>query len=317
MNSLISICIPTYKRPDLLLCAVQSCLNQTYHNIEIIISDDSPDELSEVAIVQLQRSDRIRYYRNAQPLGQAGNVNQLFYLAQGDRLVLIHDDDWLLEDAVSTLIQVWDDHPDLVACFGKQFVASMDGKILEKDSNQLNCHYFRSEKYAGLQSSSQWSALMGQFPNNGYMILTEVARAVGYRDGATVGDACDYDFGLRIAKNQSAFYFIDKYVSAYRLTDNSILRNNNYSDITFNLVKELDLPASIEPSRRERLQQYASPAVSKLLKKGRKKQALAIYMSDHYTLQNRLSVKGFIHFVLLCLPGNLLPVVENMLNFCW
>ena len=41
MSSLVTICIPAWERPKLLVEAVQSCVAQTYTNIEIIISDDS------------------------------------------------------------------------------------------------------------------------------------------------------------------------------------------------------------------------------------------------------------------------------------
>ena len=44
MNDLISIIIPTYKRSEMLSRAIESCLNQSYKNIEVIIVDDNnPD----------------------------------------------------------------------------------------------------------------------------------------------------------------------------------------------------------------------------------------------------------------------------------
>jgi glycosyltransferase involved in cell wall biosynthesis len=40
-NPLVSVVIPTYKRPDMLGRAINSVLNQTYDNIEIIVVDDN------------------------------------------------------------------------------------------------------------------------------------------------------------------------------------------------------------------------------------------------------------------------------------
>ena len=92
-NQLVSICVPTYQRPDLLRQAIASCLAQTYSDIEIIVCDDSKDDASKQMVQSLNKSQKIRYYQNRPALGQAGNVNRLFDLAQGDRLVLLHDDD--------------------------------------------------------------------------------------------------------------------------------------------------------------------------------------------------------------------------------
>ena len=44
-NPLISVIIPTYKRSDMLSTAIESILNQTYKNIEIIVIDDNDSNI--------------------------------------------------------------------------------------------------------------------------------------------------------------------------------------------------------------------------------------------------------------------------------
>src|SRR3954463_15956410 len=41
---LISICIPAYKKPQYVVRCLESILKQDYTSVEVIISDDSPDE---------------------------------------------------------------------------------------------------------------------------------------------------------------------------------------------------------------------------------------------------------------------------------
>lgn len=304
MNPLISICIPTYQRPELLRQAIASCLAQTYEPIEIIVCDDSKDDASADVIHQLNRPDRIRYYRNQPSLGQAGNVNRLFDLAQGDQLVLLHDDDLLLPDAVQTLATAWESHPNLTACFGKQQVIDMQGQILEQATIALNQKHYRTAQYEGLQERSIWSALVGQFPNNGYLVSSEAAKRIRYRSERTVGHICDYDFGLRLAASYKGFYFVDHYTSMSRVTTSSISQTNNNGKLSYQLLESLQLPEEIESFRQERLRSYAVSAVSQALATNDRQNAIRIYQSRHYPWSKKLAPKGLVHALLLMLPGN-------------
>lgn len=301
-HPLISICIPTYKRPDLLVCAIESCFEQTYQNIEIIISDDSPDDCSEKAIIRWIESNRVRYYRNSPALKQANNVNHLFDLAQGKYLVLLHDDDLLLPDAVVRMFECLCNNPSIIGCFGKQKLIDMNGHLLDRQTKELNEGYHRTDSLAGIQKSAQRSALLGQFPNDGYMIPSDVARNTRYRDSSEVGDACDYDFALRLSTYGGLFYFLNDFTAAYRETDVSILKGNNYSDLTYGLIESFDCPDSLGAEKKSRLSRYASPAINKYLQIGAVKRARKIYFSSNYSWRQRLSLKGMVQLVLMTLP---------------
>jgi len=303
-NPLVSICIPTYQRPDLLRQAISSCLAQTYSEIEIIVCDDSKDDASKQMVEGLNKSEKIQYYQNRPSLGQAGNVNRLFDLARGDRLVLLHDDDLLLPDAVQSMSDCWINHPNLVVCFGKQSVSNMAGEVLQTPSQKLNDGYHRAGKYAGLQPSALWSALVAQFPNDGYMVLTKVAKTIRYRDTADVGDACDYDFGLRIAAAHIPFFFLNQYTAMYRLTERSVSTSNNYSHLVYQLIETLNLPEDLEGIRQERLARYASSAINRWLTLSDKASAYRVYTSSSYPWSKRLSPRGLMQAILLACPNS-------------
>ena len=304
MNSLISICIPTYQRPQLLHQAIQSCLCQTYQNIEIVICDDSKNDESEVMVQSIGKPGIIKYHRNRPSLGQAGNVNRLFDLAQGDRFVLLHDDDLLMPTAIQEMLACWEVEPNLTACFGKQYMISMQGDILEEQSRKLNEDYYRTKEYAGLQSSALWSALVGQFPNDGYMALTAIAKQVRYRATSNVGDACDFDFGLQLASSYEKFFFLNQFTAMYRLTNISVSRASNYSNLSYQLIKSLQVPDELKTFQGKRLQEYASPAINKWLALGNRYEAHQIYISKYYPWVKRLSPTGLIQAFLLICPIN-------------
>src|SRR5918998_1788745 len=105
MNELITISIPTYRRPSLLLSCLQTCFMQDYRPLEIDVSDNSPDDQTGRLARQITPPPgvTIRYWRNEGSLGPVGSVQKLFGKARGRRIMLMQDDDALLPGAVSAL----------------------------------------------------------------------------------------------------------------------------------------------------------------------------------------------------------------------
>lgn len=106
----VSIIIPTYNRAELLKRAIESVLNQTYDNIiEIIITDDgSTDNTKEIVEEFKKRDSRIIYSINTKyPHGPTGNKNNGLDLATGEFIGILDDDDVLLPNAISDLIEVY------------------------------------------------------------------------------------------------------------------------------------------------------------------------------------------------------------------
>ena len=138
MKSSISVCIPTYKRIKFLKEALYSVMEQTLQPLEIVIGDDSPDDQTENLVLDIQKecSIPIVYTRHSPALGQAANVNFVYDKARGDKIVLLHDDDLLLPNALEDLNSCWDLHPDLVAAYGSQYIISEDGIINQQRYRQ-------------------------------------------------------------------------------------------------------------------------------------------------------------------------------------
>jgi GT2 family glycosyltransferase len=198
---LITICIPTYRRPSLLLYCLHTCFAQDYRPLEIDIGDNSPG----VDTQELMRSVTpppgvtVRYRRHDPPLGPIGNVAYLFAQARGRRLILLHDDDALLPGAVTALDRAFGMAPDVVAAYGMLEVVNAAGEYLHADTERDNAAARRTPDQAGLRRDMLVCALSRQFPPNGFLIDTEAARRIGYRDREEVGLAADTDFGIRLA----------------------------------------------------------------------------------------------------------------------
>ena len=302
LNKVISICIPTYRRRALLAEAVDSCLAQTYSDFEIVIGDDSPDDDSERLIAEYERSHpgRFRYMRHTPSLGQNENVNDLFTRAQGGRLLLLHDDDLLLPTALAGMAQLWENLPTLDAAFGKQILIEHDGQPTANERTlSLNSAYYRVAANSGRQAIPVVAGLSRMFPNDGYLVSSELARKIGYRSIAEVGHACDTDFGIRLCAAASDVWFLDEYTMQYRLTKESISKYSVVAPYTYKLLKALRVPSAAEPMLDAAKRNIAPNAVSDLAKMGEPGRAWTIFRSVDYPSHLRTSPKGLYHLLLI------------------
>ncbi len=107
-NALVSIVIPTYNRKNVIGRAVDSCLKQTYHNIEIVVCDDHSAD----GTLDYLR-DRYKHHRNIRycvtPIGEKGaNAarNEGIKNARGRFIAFLDSDDCLTEDSIETRLNV-------------------------------------------------------------------------------------------------------------------------------------------------------------------------------------------------------------------
>ncbi|MBX2865832.1 MAG: glycosyltransferase family 2 protein [Leptolyngbyaceae cyanobacterium MAG.088] len=106
----VSICIPTYNRAEILPYAVNSVLNQTYSDFELLICDDaSPDHTAEV-IAQWD-DPRIRYIRHPQNIKRSRNMRSGYEAAQGNYFIKFDDDDALTPTFLERTVAVMETQP--------------------------------------------------------------------------------------------------------------------------------------------------------------------------------------------------------------
>ncbi len=104
-ENLVSIGIPAYKA-KYLKEAIDSVLNQTYTNFElIIVNDNSPENIDD--IVSVYSDKRIRYYKNEENLGKTSivlNWNKCLSYANGEFFVLLCDDDMMQPEFIEKML---------------------------------------------------------------------------------------------------------------------------------------------------------------------------------------------------------------------
>ena len=105
VRPLITIAIPTYNRADSYLRgAIKSALDQTYPNIEVIVSDNCSTDQTEM-IVKNFTDARVRYFRQARNIGPNKNFNFCVEQACGEYFLLLQDDDLIDPDFVQVCME--------------------------------------------------------------------------------------------------------------------------------------------------------------------------------------------------------------------
>jgi len=128
---LISICMPTYKRTDLLKKLLDSIAMQTFRDFEILINDNSPDDSVETLVKSYQTKLPIAYERNEPSISAGSNVIKVMQRATADWVKVMHDDDWFATDDALQLFA------DAALSSGKDFIFSASRQVwLDSDKTQ-------------------------------------------------------------------------------------------------------------------------------------------------------------------------------------
>jgi hypothetical protein len=117
---LVSIGIPTYRRPQLLVRALGSAREQTHPRLEILIADNASGDETERICREAQAADeRVRYLPSERNVGPTANFNRLFAACAGDYVQMLADDDWLDRDYVARCAEVLDARPEVALAAGR------------------------------------------------------------------------------------------------------------------------------------------------------------------------------------------------------
>ena len=143
---LVSIAIPTYNRKSGLLNTIKYFSEQTYSNIEIIISDNCSDDDPTSHVNEICMKDkRIKYFRQDSNIGMAENAKFIWRLAKGKYFLLGSDDDWWHADFISEMVYLLENNKKAVCAFCDFHEVHTDRRKMISPSR-----YYRARKILGL-----------------------------------------------------------------------------------------------------------------------------------------------------------------------
>lgn len=223
----VSVLLPAYNHGLYINAAIQSVLDQTYPNIELLIADDNSTDSTWECISNFKDA-RIQSYRHHQNLGAHQTINELIGRADGDIIAIINSDDVFHKERLTKLVahlaktQSW-----LVA--SEITLIDSSGTVITD-----NQHWWQ-QWYQGLLENYyrnrdiKQALLAGNFfiTTSNFVFTKQALAAVGcFEDYRYVHD---YSFLLKLmaaSKNETIISFFDEKLLSYRLHDSNTIREN-------------------------------------------------------------------------------------------
>lgn len=138
-NPAVSLGMPVYNGMPYLPATMDSLLSQTYSDFEIVICDNaSSDETREVCERYAARDSRIRYVRNDENIGAAGNYNRVFELSRGRYFKWAAADDLLAPSFLAECVAALDAHPEASLAFPGTTIIDGEGRHMHRVEDELD-----------------------------------------------------------------------------------------------------------------------------------------------------------------------------------
>jgi glycosyltransferase involved in cell wall biosynthesis len=231
---LVSIIIPNYNGAKYLPYCIQSVLNQTYSNWELIIVDDcSTDNSVSIVDQYIKKDSRIQLLKNGTNSGVMKTRNKAVEIAKGDIFAFLDSDDIWHENKLQEQIAIYKMNPNIVLVFSNYEYINIYGDALNKIIKapiRVTYQMLLKTNYIGCSTA------------------TYNAKVLGKR--YFYGDVEDYVLWLSILKEKYNAINVNKCLVQYRISQKGSVSYNKFKRAimqwdTYRDIEKLSVSKSI------------------------------------------------------------------------
>lgn len=223
MAALLSVIIPTFRRPATLEQAIASVFAEQSFPIEVIVVDDSPEGSARQVVEQF--GDRAQYVLNPHPSGgrPAAVRNYAYKFASGRYLHFLDDDDQIAPGAYQAMIGALDNNRGAGVAYGWVVPFGEDSAVCEAKTR----YFTRAAEVA--RNSSRLSTVAtilfrgALMVNSACMIRRELFQSLGGYD-PNIAYYEDVDFWMR-AIREFGHVYVDRPILNYRVGASSLIHD--------------------------------------------------------------------------------------------
>lgn len=228
-NYKVSIIIPMYNAEKYIKECIDSVLNQTYKNIEIIIVNDGSKDNSYLLVDEYRNK-----YNNITLISQENKGSSYarkvgFEHSKGEFVLFLDSDDWIEPDTVEVFINMLDEEVDIVKA---KFIIENDKESIKqegafKEKRVIYKKEFKNTIYPKLIESFEMNSISGELIRRRALDFSSIKLDVFMGDDLLVS--------LELYKNSRKIIFLDKYFLHYRKNQNSITNSLDINILNRNL----------------------------------------------------------------------------------
>lgn len=308
-NPLINIIVPCYNVEEYLDKCVNSLVNQTYSNIEIILVDDgSSDNTPHLCDKWASKDNRIKVIHKENG-GLVSARNTGYQAVNGEWMMYLDADDWIDTDTCEKLLMAIQDQKNVDIVFWK-YIQELGNKSI-KGKSEWPCKD-KQHIYIGLEciELARNTLIYKSGIATAYckLIRTEYARKNNiYHNPSLRQGAEGIEFSLRAFYHAQKALYINAYYNHYRFNPNSISKkidekNTQYLIDCFQVIKK-------DIERFENKDAFMSEFYQRIVYV-----LIAIAMNTYFHTSNTDSLKTKIHKYKDVINNN--PIFKDSLQYC-
>lgn len=211
-SALVSIIVPVYNGEKYLRESLDSILNQTYQNIEVLVMDDASTDSTPEIIASY--GERVMCYRQPQNKRQYQNVNEGLSMVNGEYVAIYHADDVYEPTIVEKEVAFLEANPSVGAVFCHDIFINAEGKeygrlIIPKELRPASAWTYAEVLNAILSHKNRF------LPAPSSMVRKSVYKHVGGYRAEEFDIASDLEMWLRISKEYE-LAILPEYLFRYR-----------------------------------------------------------------------------------------------------
>ncbi|WP_203332308.1 glycosyltransferase family 2 protein [Planococcus beigongshangi] len=203
----VSVVIPTYNRAQFIERTINSVLQQTFGDFEIIVVDDASNDNTEEVVKNINDS-RIRYVRLPNNTNGTRPRNYGIELSTGKFIAFLDsDDEWMPEKLEKQLNFI------LASVKGIDNIMCFTGLVLDDEFSRITK---RNKPYINGMDIMSYIFLGGNtVQTSTYMVSSSLAKAVKF--DSDLRKHQDWDFCLRLRNNRAEFLYLDECLSIWHV----------------------------------------------------------------------------------------------------
>lgn len=211
MQNTVSVLIPVYNMSKYLRECLDSVVNQTYQNLQIVVVDDgSTDNSLDIIREYEQKDERVEVFTQ-ENAGVAAARNNLLSHIKGDYVIFVDSDDWIELNMVEFLVETLKrTNTDIATC----------SMVKDISNNSFNQEIWEHEKT--VYEFLRHERISGSLCNK--LIKTSLLHNVKFHCGISYGE--DALFFWQVIKNKVRVAVTDKQLYNYRRNPTSISRQS-------------------------------------------------------------------------------------------